>query len=193
MKKLATAFAICIGLLATTQAQAHRYHHAYTHHYVHHVKYYRHYDGPIGYGGNVAAARARGLPWCGAYMADKLGYHGAAGRDLWVARNWAGVGHATSPHIGAIVVWRHHVGQIVGQENGEWVINSGNDGHAVRSRARSLVGVIAIRDVGGNYGMAENTYAVRPKRLTHYASARRQYQTSYPMNDNMDRWEVSII
>jgi len=44
-----------------------------------------------------------------------------------------------------VVVWAHHVGKIVGQENGEWVIESGNDGHALRSRARSIAGAIAIR------------------------------------------------
>jgi hypothetical protein len=43
------------------------------------------------------------------------------------------------------VVWRHHVGRIVGQENGQWIVQSGNDGHAVRTRARSIAGAIAFR------------------------------------------------
>ena len=41
------------------------------------------------YRGNVAAVRARGLPWCGAEMADELGIYGQQGRELWLARNWA--------------------------------------------------------------------------------------------------------
>jgi hypothetical protein len=43
------------------------------------------------------------------------------------------------------VVWAHHVGKIVGRENGEWVIESGNDGHRIRTRPRSIGGAIAIR------------------------------------------------
>jgi len=42
-------------------------------------------------------------------------------------------------------VWPHHVGKIVGRENGQWIIESGNDGHALRSRPRSIVGAIAFR------------------------------------------------
>ncbi len=52
---------------------------------------------------------------------------------------------AGGPSVGAIVVWRHHVGKIVGQENGQWIVQSGNDGHAVRTRARSVAGAIAFR------------------------------------------------
>lgn len=63
-----------------------------------------------------------------------------------LARNWAHYGHAASPHVGAIVVWPHHVGKIVGQTRGQWVVLSGNDGHRVRERPRSLAGAIAFRD-----------------------------------------------
>jgi hypothetical protein len=52
---------------------------------------------------------------------------------------------AGSAGTGAVVVWPHHVGKIVGQQNGEWVIESDNDGHAVRVRPRSIAGAIAIR------------------------------------------------
>jgi hypothetical protein len=37
------------------------------------------------------------------------------------------------------------VGRIVGRENGKWIVNSGNDGHAVRTRPRSIAGAIAFR------------------------------------------------
>jgi hypothetical protein len=43
------------------------------------------------------------------------------------------------------VVWAHHVGKIVGHENGMWIIQSGNDGNRVRTRPLSIAGAIAIR------------------------------------------------
>jgi hypothetical protein len=67
------------------------------------------------------------------------------GPSFNLARNWAHWGRLGSAGIGAVVVWPHHVGKIVGQQNGEWVIESGNDGHAVRVRPRSIAGAIAIR------------------------------------------------
>lgn len=150
---LLTTAAVSLSLTAT-EASAHSVHqrHAYHHQRWNHASYRRGpaaNDGGSFHGSNAAAARARGLPWCGAEMADELGIHGQQGRELWIARNWARVGTATSAHVGAVVVWAHHVGRIVGQEGGKWVVRSGNDGGGVRSRARSLAGAIAIRDVGG--------------------------------------------
>jgi hypothetical protein len=45
----------------------------------------------------------------------------------------------------AATLARRHVGKIVGHENGQWIVQSGNDGHAVRTRPRSLAGAIAFR------------------------------------------------
>ncbi|TMJ02624.1 MAG: hypothetical protein E6G97_11950 [Alphaproteobacteria bacterium] len=74
-------------------------------------------------------------------------------RDLWLARNWARVGHnAGRPGIGVVVVWRHHVGIITGRTGGAWVVKSGNDGHTVRERPRSLSAAIAFRHLGGVSG-----------------------------------------
>jgi hypothetical protein len=67
------------------------------------------------------------------------------GPSFNLARNWAHWLRPGSAGIGAVVVWPHHVGKIVGRQNGEWVIESGNDGHAVRVRPRSIAGAIAIR------------------------------------------------
>jgi hypothetical protein len=68
------------------------------------------------------------------------------GPSFNLARSWAHYGsNAGGPQVGAIVVWSHHVGKIVGRENGQWVVQSGNDGHAVRTRPRSLAGAIAFR------------------------------------------------
>jgi hypothetical protein len=97
-------------------------------------------------GRNVASARSRGLPWCGAFMADVMGITGRTARELWIAANWARWGRATTPHVGVVVVWRHHVGKIIGQSGGRWIVLSGNDGHAVRARPRSIAGAIAFRE-----------------------------------------------
>ncbi len=171
---LATA-AVSLSLTAT-EASAHsmHQHHASPRHRGHHSHYSRNstdYGERSYYGSNVAAARARGMAWCGAEMADELGIHGQQGRDLWLARNWTHVGTATSAHVGAVVVWPHHVGRIVGQENGQWVVQSGNDGARVRSRPRSLAGAIAIRDVG--FGMAGTGAGEQPHGYVHTVSMQR--------------------
>jgi hypothetical protein len=152
---LATA-AVSLSLTAT-EASAHSVHrrHAYHPHRWHRFSYRPRphpFERGTFYGSNVAAARARGLPWCGAEMADEMGIHGQQGRELWLARNWAHVGTPTSAHVGAVVVWPHHVGRIVGRDDGQWVVRSGNVGGGVRSTTRSLAGAIAIRDVGVGFG-----------------------------------------
>jgi len=67
------------------------------------------------------------------------------GQTFNLARNWARWGQPGPAGVRAVVVCSHHVGKIVGQEDDKWVIRSGNDGHAVRTRPRSLAGAIAIR------------------------------------------------
>jgi hypothetical protein len=89
-----------------------------------------------GYGGRPRA-------WCGWQMRQLVG--GDPGPQFNLASNWARWGHAGPAGIGAVVVWPHHVGKIVGQENGEWIVQSGNDGNRVRTRALPLSGAIAIR------------------------------------------------
>lgn len=73
---------------------------------------------------------------------------GVADAAYNLARNWAHYGHASGARVGAIVVWSHHVGIIRGRCNGGWVVESGNDGHAVRTRCRSVAGAIAFRSQG---------------------------------------------
>ncbi|MCA6124836.1 hypothetical protein J6500_23520 [Bradyrhizobium sp. WSM 1704] len=74
------------------------------------------------------------------------------GPQFNLARSWARYGsNAGGPSIGTIVVWRHHVGKIVGQQNGQWIVQSGNDGHAVRTRPRSLAGAIAFRNAYASF------------------------------------------
>ena len=95
--------------------------------------------------GRVVRPRA----WCGWWLGR---YLGMLDRKLWLARNWTHVGRpAHGPHVGAIVVWargrRHgHVGIITGRTaDGRWIVKSGNDGHRVRERPRSVADAIAFR------------------------------------------------
>jgi hypothetical protein len=90
-----------------------------------------------------AASNGRPRAWCGWHMRQLVG--GDPGPQYNLARNWASWGHPGPAGIGAIVVWPHHVGKIVGQEGGTWIIESGNDGNRVRTRPLSISGAIAIR------------------------------------------------
>lgn len=64
-----------------------------------------------------------------------------------LARNWADYGrNAGGPGVGVIVVWYHHVGRIVGQSGGEWLVESGNFNGGVATVPMSLSGVIAFRE-----------------------------------------------
>lgn len=95
-------------------------------------------------GGETSAqTAARPARWCGWQM--RLWFGG--GPELNLARNWARVGRPSAPHVGAIIVWPHHVGFISGQAaDGSWIIKSGNDGGRVRERVRSIAGAIAVRE-----------------------------------------------
>ena len=116
---------------SSAEARTHRHHHH--RHYHHHHRYHSHHA----YSGRPAA-------WCGWYMRRQVGRD--PGPEYNRARAWAHYGaSAGGPSVGAIVVWRHHVGEIVGRENGQWIVRSGNDGHAVRTRPRSLALAIAFR------------------------------------------------
>ena len=91
-----------------------------------------------------APAQARPSRWCGWYMRTQV--HRDPGQAYNLARNWARYGApAGGPGIGVIVVWPNHVGKIVGYDGKNWIVHSGNDSHAVRTRARSVKGAIAFR------------------------------------------------
>ena len=90
----------------------------------------------------VTAAQAEGRPaqWCGWWMRTQLGGGPEYNRaDSWM--HWGS--RASGPQVGAVVVWPHHVGIITGQTaSGKWIVKSGNDGGAVRERARSVSGAV---------------------------------------------------
>jgi hypothetical protein len=148
---MAVTILVCL-LGSTAQARSHHNHsrhHYYRHHHHHQLRQYRHVyqhraDGQ--YYHYVGRPRA----WCGWYMRSQVGSDPGPSYNL--ARSWAHYGSkVVGPTIGAIVVWRHHVGKIVGHENGQWIVESGNDGHAVRTRPRSLTGAIAFRQAYGAF------------------------------------------
>lgn len=90
-----------------------------------------------GYGPRPAA-------WCGWEMRHLVKTDPGPAYNL--ARNWMHYGRpAGGPAAGVIVVWEHHVGLIVRRTGTQWIVKSGNDGHALRTRARSLGGAIAFR------------------------------------------------
>lgn len=128
---LATTAVLCT---LVSNAEAHSRYHHHRGHSFRHAHYAGHSSGRPG-------------AWCGWYMRSQVGSDPGPSYNL--ARSWASYGsNAGGPQVGAIVVWRHHVGKIVGQENGQWIVQSGNDGHAVRTRPRSLAGAIAFRTAG---------------------------------------------
>jgi hypothetical protein len=123
MKRIVMAATAVLCLIGSSAEARSRHHH--------------HSGGSHHYAGRPAA-------WCGWYMRTQVGSD--PGPSFNLARSWASYGsNAGGPSVGAIVVWRHHVGKIVGQENGQWIVQSGNDGHAVRTRPRSMAGAIAFR------------------------------------------------
>lgn len=128
------AFAVaCAVALATTPAHARSHHH---HRHVRQTYTFRGHGDP------------RPGNWCAWFLRRALGIPKTAFRpgDYNLAAGFAHVGvPAGGPGDGVIVVWRHHVGIITGRAAGQWVVRSGNDGHAVRERPRSLRGVIAYR------------------------------------------------
>lgn len=87
----------------------------------------------------ASPVEARPAKWCGWWMRTQLG----GGPEFNLARNWRKYGAPARASIGAVVVWSHHVGIIVGQTaRGEWLVKSGNDSGAVRTRAWSLRGAV---------------------------------------------------
>ena len=133
------AMFICLVWALPAEARSHRHHHPF-HHYAHH------HGVRSGTLANYSGRGGRPHAWCGWQMRQWYG----GGPELNLARNWAHVGtNAGNPAIGVIVVWAHHVGRIVGGGPGHWLIQSGNDGHAIRTRQRSVAKAIAFRWPGG--------------------------------------------
>jgi hypothetical protein len=137
MKSTTLMVAAAAMVIFVQSAQARERHHGHRHH--HSLMASRGTSGRVRW----ARDQARPAAWCGWEMRRLVGAD--PGPSFNLARNWAHWGRPGPAGIGAVVVWPHHVGKIVGQRNGEWVVESGNDGHALRTRPRSIAGAIAIR------------------------------------------------
>jgi hypothetical protein len=132
MKSTTLLVAAAAMAIFVQSAQAREHHHGHRHHH-----------SLVARTVHRGRDQARPSAWCGWEMRRLVGAD--PGPSFNLARNWAHWGRPGPAGIGAVVVWPHHVGKIVGQRNGEWVVESGNDGHALRTRPRSIAGAIAIR------------------------------------------------
>lgn len=86
--------------------------------------------------------------WCAWWLRRKMGIPRSAFRPgQWNrAAAFRHIGRAATRATANIVVWPHHVGKIDRYLGGNRaMITSGNDGHRVRTRVRSLRGAIAFR------------------------------------------------
>jgi hypothetical protein len=136
MRKTLKVTSLSLGLALTpAYASVHANHHTYhRHHCAHHHTLRRH----------RAYADGRPRAWCGWYMRTLYG----GGPEYNLARNWAERGEPSAAAIGVIVVWPHHVGLITGRTpGGQWIVKSGNDGHVVRERPRSVANAISFRRI----------------------------------------------
>ena len=170
MRRVVAVTALLFAFATSAEARTHHHHYR---HYAHH-DYRQQAQGfgfsSFGFGNGYSGyehsayqhsgyeharygrSRSGGRPaaWCGWYMRSQVGAD--PGPEYNLARSWAHYGsNAGGPSVGTIVVWRHHVGKIVGQQNGQWIVESGNDGHAVRARPRSLAGAIAFRNAYASF------------------------------------------
>ena len=158
MKPTTLTVAAAAMMIFVQSAQAREHHHGHRHHYsvvAGHGTFVGERSAPNGLFAFAATNlpssmtmyrgrdQARPAAWCGWEMRRLVGSDPGPSYNL--ARNWAHWGRPGPAGVGAVVVWAHHVGKIVGQQNGQWIIESGNDGHALRARARSIAGAIAIR------------------------------------------------
>jgi hypothetical protein len=143
--KTTTLMVAAAAIVMFAQSASAREHHHGHHRHHHHIATSRDAFERSGFGVTAYRGRdqARPAAWCGWEMRRLVGAD--PGPTYNLARNWAHWGRPGPVGVGAVVVWPHHVGKIIGQQNGQWIVESGNDGHALRRRPRSIAGAIAIR------------------------------------------------
>ena len=157
LARLIGVLAVCAAVSSPALARG-RHHHRHHGHHAH-----RHHAASIGApmqlsGARMLVAASRFVgsrnptgfhaAWCGAFAAMIARRVGArVPRGATLARNWASAGHATSPHVGALAVFLHHVTIIAKIVPGGFYGLGGNQGHMVRLSHFSWRGVIAIRSV----------------------------------------------
>lgn len=145
--------AIAFAAAALAQPAPHRHHQKHhhreqvAHHRVHphRVAKVHHHHPQIVQQVRWFGPDSRPHQWCGWFMRQMFS---VADREYNRAAKWAEWGHRSQgPRVGAVVVWRHHVGLIEGgpDPRGQWLVHSGNDGHVVRTRYMSIARAIAFR------------------------------------------------
>jgi hypothetical protein len=177
MRFVLSALALMLVVIGSTQVSARTHKHHSSHHRVqhrhHHHRVRHHHRGhhhhtqrqhrrtgvtvrkpdnreQSGAVASVTSSRPSdcyGIAWCGCWLRHRLGI---ADKSYNLARNWAGLGRrAQTLAPGVVVVWNHHVGllQSAPDAQGRALVLSGNDGHRVRERVRSLRGAIAFREL----------------------------------------------
>ncbi len=75
--------------------------------------------------------------WCGWWARQRLG---VSNPNYNRAIAWLNYGHPTSPQVGAVVVWPHHVGIITGYDKRGWLVTSGNWNNRVATVPLSQMG-----------------------------------------------------
>ncbi len=143
MQKYLIALVMLLLIPISAHAKSHHHHHRPFHRQAsHHRHHYAHHHGARYDHGNFTSS-GRPHAWCGFAMRQWLGVADAA---FNLAAHWIHWGHPGSPALGAVVVYPHHVAQIVGPcHDGGCIMRSGNDGNAIRTRWRKLAGNIGVR------------------------------------------------
>jgi len=148
--------AILFAAAAPAQPAPHRHHHKHHHRHeqiAHHRVHSHHSVAKVQHHHLLRPTHqvrwfgpdTRPSQWCGWFMRQMFR---VADREYNRAAKWAEWGHwSPGPRVGAVVVWRHHVGLIEGgpDHRGQWLVHSGNDGRVVRTRYMSLARAIAFR------------------------------------------------
>lgn len=141
--------AVLLAVAFVTPAHARHWHHH--HHYRHAVRVEpeRGFFEQI-FGARAARSDPRPREWCAWWLRQKLGI--PMGKINNLALSFLNYGRRAEAEIGAVVIWSHghghgHVGQITGPQcgRGAWMVTSGNDGHAVRTRCRYVGNAVGFR------------------------------------------------
>jgi hypothetical protein len=157
MRLFVAAVSVVSLIFSASAANAKPRHGVHRYHVKHHVSKHRaqslrhaqrhgHHKVATSRGPHRSGFGPRPSAWCGYFMRTQTGLKDPA---LNLARNWARVGSAAhGPAPGVIGVMRHHVVKVISVAGpGKVLALSGNDSHAVRTRVRSIAGVIAWRRV----------------------------------------------
>lgn len=139
---------------------------------------------------STAQARPAGCPslWCGCWLCMQLGYSASQCKDMGLnrARTWAVKFTRTNLAPGMIAVFARgrggggHVGKVVAVHGNSITMISGNDGNRVRTRPRSLRGLIAVVNPYTSYASSGATkISTKVVKISYKKQKRRYYASRY--------------